>query len=117
MIFYGKPKIIKTEERRAEYLRCDYCKAKIKDTYYAVMTGHHDWGNDSVDSIEHKEICIKCIKDFTIKYLKENEDINSDYINIEKEYFIPNYYGNYDKYDIQNKLVEDDDLIVEEDNE
>lgn len=117
MIFYGKPKIIKKEERRAEYLRCDVCKNKITKTYYAVTTGHHDWGNDSIDSIEHKEICINCISKFTIEYLKENVKRNTDYIEIEKEYFRPSYYGNYDEYDKNNYLVEKDDLIVEEDNE
>ena len=110
MIFYGKPKIITIEKRQAEYLRCDVCNKKMKYTYYAVMTGHHDWGNDSVDSIEHQEICEKCINDFVVNYLNENTELDSNYINIEKEYFSSSYFGDYDKY--ENKLVENDEYDI-----
>lgn len=106
MKYYGKSKIKKIEERQVEYLRCDKCKSKIIDNYYDVTTGHYDWGNDSIDSIEHFEICEKCIVEFTKKYLKDAD--GTEYIDIERKYFIANSnrYGDYDKY--EDKLVEND---------
>lgn len=59
-------------------IKCDVCgkiiePPSIEDqykwmekpyTYYAVKTGHHDWGNDSIESIEERDICIDCIGKF-----------------------------------------------------
>lgn len=67
---------------------CDVCEKKFKDGYYyRVMTMHHDWGRDSVDSMEWKHICSdKCLKKEFQNYL-EKEKSNSKEIQIEKSYF------------------------------
>lgn len=64
---------------------CDVCKKEINtvNDYYEVTTGHNDWGNDSYDSVEYKDICSdKCLKQEFDSYLKSSYD--SKYINIEK---------------------------------
>lgn len=55
--------------------------------YYHIVTGHHDWGNDSCDSIEYKDACSEeCLSRFTQEWLKDEDVIKSDtaYIEIEK---------------------------------
>lgn len=42
--------------------------------YYEVTTGHHDWGNDSIDSIKTHDICCDCINSFVSEYLKNSDD-------------------------------------------
>lgn len=106
MKYYGEPKITTIEKRKAEYIRCDVCSKKITEYYYDVTTGHHDWGNDSIDSIEHNEICLDCIYNFTTDYLKGNNECMSDYIEIEKTYFSAIKCGDYDKW--EDRLVAND---------
>ena len=93
-------------EEKLEYIRCDKCKKKIeKGVYYEVKTGHNEWGAESVESIEYKQICTDCIKNFTMDYIEENKTRGSDYIEIEKERFRSGF-ENYDEY--EDKLVEED---------
>ena len=63
-----------------------YDKVKIA-VYYQITTGHHDWGNDSCDSIEHTDACSdECLSRFTQGWLKDEDVIRSDtaYIDINK---------------------------------
>lgn len=47
---------------------CDCCHEPITDPYYMqIDTGHHDWAEDSSDSIEVHEVHDQCI----LKYLGE----------------------------------------------
>lgn len=85
-------------------IKCDVCgkiiePPSIEDqykwmekpyTYYAVKTGHHDWGNDSIESIEERDICIDCIGKFVTDYLKDENGYRSRYIDIKTEHV---YYG------------------------
>ena len=65
-------------KRTVSGVKCDICgkivpasKLRAKDsTYYEVTTGHHEWGNDSVDSIERQDVCPNCIIPFISGYLK-----------------------------------------------
>lgn len=57
-------------------------------TYYHIVTGHHDWGNDSCDSIEFRDACCdECLSRFIQEWLKDKNVIRSDtaYIEISKE--------------------------------
>lgn len=82
-------------------LYCDKCKKLIRQyahdefkdirqiqyhnlvEWYEVTTGHHDWGNDSIDSITHSDICTNCIDDiFTSFKVRASED-TTEYIDIE----------------------------------
>ena len=61
----------------------NYCTRK----YMEVTTGHHDWGNDSIDSIEVHHICStecmdKYMRNFYMTFC-QNEDSGTDYIEIE----------------------------------
>lgn len=52
---------------------CDVCKKEIKlgETYLDITTGHHDWGNDSVESIKHHDCCsFDCAKHYIDEYEK-----------------------------------------------
>lgn len=113
MKYYGKPKIEKVESRLCEYLRCDCCKKKINNSrrYFMATIGHNDWGNDSIDSIEHKDICEKCLNKYVKQYFNENKDSATAYIDIHTDEFVKNssYYGKYDRY--EDRLVEEDTLI------
>ena len=53
-------------------------------SFYQVTTGHNDWGNDSVDSITHMEICPSCLVNEYSDYVdRSSKGINSEYIEIE----------------------------------
>lgn len=53
-------------------------------SFYQVTTGHNDWGNDSVDSITHMDICPSCLVNEYSDYVdRSSKGINSEYINIE----------------------------------
>ena len=54
--------------------------------YYNVTTGHRDWGHDSCDSIEHYDICPRCINKFVADYLGNENSGLSAYIEIETKH-------------------------------
>lgn len=80
---------------------CDVCKKEIKqresnsvkgdyvtESFYKVTTSHSDWGNDSVDSVESKDICSdECLKVLFEEYLDSGSDTKE--IKVVKDY---NYY-------------------------
>jgi hypothetical protein len=54
---------------------CDICKKEIpsKKGYWHLTTQHHDWGNDSVESIETFDICSKeCMDKKYGEYMKDS---------------------------------------------
>lgn len=60
-----------------ETMYCDVCNGIIDDnkSYWELTTGHHDWGNDSCDSIEHFDICSEdCLRKKFDEYAKESGD-------------------------------------------
>lgn len=83
-------KIVTKEESVlvSEKLFCDHCRKEIKGPYWTVMTGHHDWGDDSIDSTVKKDICsILCLNSEVENYYvlsnKSNGAYNTQYIEIE----------------------------------
>ena len=66
---------------------CDICKKDI-DTdkgYWELTTGHHDWGNDSVDSIEYFDICSEdCLRKKFDEYITKSgrNDWNTMYFEV-----------------------------------
>ena len=90
--------VVTAEMRKVTGVRCDICKKVLRHSrdshpgqkypkYYEVTTGHHDWGNDSCDSIKHRDICHGCITTFVSEYLKGNH--GTAYIDIETTYYQP----------------------------
>lgn len=74
--------ITKVQERVVKTI-CDCCKKEItnwedadrfnaenESKYFRVTTGHHDWGNDSIESICYLDICPNCINDYFRKYIE-----------------------------------------------
>ena len=60
-------------------IKCDVCGKDIKyqDNYFRIIMQHHDWGNDSCDSIEIFDVCSKdCILPKLSNYFKycDNSD-------------------------------------------
>lgn len=70
-------------------IKCDICDKVIPwhEKFYHVTTGHTDWGNDSVDSIEDFDLCSdECLYEFLGKDWKAlKEARESAYIDIESE--------------------------------
>ena len=85
-------KVVYRFRQKVEAVECDICKRLIKPTnynklesrYFDVVTGHNDWGNDSIESRQHFDICPECIGDFMTKYTKEVK--GSEYIEVETTY-------------------------------
>lgn len=82
-----------------EKVICDWCKKDIpfnnefswlkeeKFKCYEVVTGHHDWGNDSCESIEyHQFCCTECLTKFLEEYYKDASDTAYSDIKIEFYY-------------------------------
>ena len=55
--------------------------------YYHVMSGHHDWGNDSIDSVESLDYCsLECVHQGLDGFYKEYApNSNTAYFEIEAE--------------------------------
>ena len=72
-------------------LICDACKKEIDITkqneiYYHVCSGHNEWGNDSVDSVESFDACSDgCLITLVKEWLKKWGGYNTAYINIERQ--------------------------------
>lgn len=92
--------VVYKKKRMITGVGCDICGKLIPpyekwthnedSLYFDVMTGHHDWGNDSCESIEHRDICPDCIDKFVSDYLRDCSD--TGYLEIEKEFVSPNDY-------------------------
>lgn len=90
-------------EQKVPYITelcCDKCKKIIKRKiscefknirkisndrveWYDVTTGHHDWGNDSIDSIQDSNICTDCIDDILAEFKDKASGNTTRYIEIE----------------------------------
>ena len=86
MKIYEKKEVTITQETLIKIV-CDICGREIDDDDYCfeVTTGHHDWGNDSCDSVEEKQICSdECLQREFIHYLCDPND--TKYLRIEHDY-------------------------------
>lgn len=90
---------VKSLEKVNVGIKCDNCERmyslipikdciRIRDKekkFYHVRTGHHDWGNDSIDSVEYYDFCCyKCLHSFFEMYFLRN-DSETAYMDIETE--------------------------------
>lgn len=73
-----------------ETTHCDVCNKPI-DTdkgYWHLITGHHDWGNDSIDSVKYFDMCSEdCLRKNFDEYVKESgkNDWNTMYFEVNRE--------------------------------
>lgn len=68
---------------------CDICKKEIDTNKgsWELTTGHHDWGRDSVDSVEHFDVCSEaCLTIKFAEYVNESgkNDWNTMYFEVER---------------------------------
>lgn len=78
--------IFKHYGKEFELLKRNVRKTTERVSYYHVTAGHHDWGNDSVDSITHMDICPSCLVNEYSDYVdRASKGFNTEYINIEHE--------------------------------
>lgn len=89
---------------------CDGCGKRLFTTFhkpnsyniyervdvYKITTGHHDWGNDSIDSIEEKLFCKDCFMKEVDKYKQQTIGRNNTRY-IEIEHNLENDYGEYEE--------------------
>lgn len=82
----------------ARVRKCDVCGKVIRDSrdkiktgkrtdYWKLTTGHNDWGNDSIESIESFDICSpKCLQKKFDEYIKDSDnECNSWYFEVSHE--------------------------------
>lgn len=86
-------------KRKVTGIKCDICEKIIpvnrgrESMYFEVYTGHNDWGNDSCESLETKDVCPDCINKFTTEYLQHAPG-TSRYIEI-----ITTYASSYERWE------------------
>lgn len=84
--------VVVRKRSKIESIECDVCKRLIKPTnrYFDVVTGHHDWGEESGESREYFDICPNCIAVFVLKYTQECSE--TGYLEMESEYLCEDKY-------------------------
>lgn len=88
-------KVVYKTVKKLVGIKCDKCgkmiltdnKEKYSNRYFEVSTGHRDWGNDSVDSIENYDLCASCVGEFATEYLESAK--GTAWIDIETCYVYP----------------------------
>jgi hypothetical protein len=69
-------------------VKCDICGKEITGKYWRLTTHHHDWGNDSVDSYEHSDLCSReCINKALDDYIKHCEVSYTQCFELEQDIF------------------------------
>ena len=76
-------KTVEVYESVLDKVICDTCNKEIESgKYFEVTTGHHRWGNDSMESFKESDYCSKeCLDVAYNKYY--DEILETDYFNIE----------------------------------
>lgn len=92
--------VVISKEYRVTGVKCDICGRIIPavtfyrtdaSKYFRVTTGHNDWGNDSCDSVKHRDICPECVGKFVSDYLGDKNGYDTAYIEVETEWVSATY--------------------------
>lgn len=98
---YKKAQMVKCETIVAVDYFCDICKKRIYTDvkgnpklsgqlieYYNIVSGHNDWGNDSIESRESSIVCKECLTTALMQYKNaaERNPHNSCYIEVEHQF-------------------------------
>lgn len=85
-IYKTTERIVKTE--RIVGIKCDICQKEITGKYWQLTTHHDDWGNDSVDSYSHSDLCSReCINKALDDYINDCEDSCTQCFELEQDFF------------------------------
>ncbi len=77
-----------TEIKSIVGIKCDICKKEISGKYWNLTTYHNDWGNDSVDSYSHYDLCSReCINKALDNYIEDCEDSITQCFELEQDFF------------------------------
>lgn len=77
-----------TEIKTIAGIKCDICKKEISGKYWNLTTHHHDWGNDSIDSYSHSDLCSReCINKALDDYINDCEDSITQCFELEQDFF------------------------------
>lgn len=69
-------------------IKCDICKKEITGKYWQLTTHHDDWGNDSIESYSHYDLCSKeCINKALDDYINDCEDSCTQCFELEQDFF------------------------------
>lgn len=98
---YKNEQMVKCETIVAVDYICDICKKRIYTDikgkltkldniveYYNIVSGHNDWGNDSVESRESMIVCKECLTTALMRYKNqaERQPYNTCYIEVDHQY-------------------------------
>ena len=76
-VYYEKEERLVTKSFPVDaYLYCDICGKEIPNMTYHwnITTGHHDWFNDSCDSIQDFDVCsAECVQYKLKSYLEDSD--------------------------------------------
>ena len=96
MKHYGKTykkNVVTKQYHDIEYITCDNCKRKIQpcknvresdSRYVKVHTWHSDWGYESAESHEYKDLCPQCAQEYVSKYISDMS--GTEELELENEY-------------------------------
>lgn len=99
--YHKNVQMVKCETTVAVDYFCDICKKRIYTDvkgkltkldniveYYNIVSGHNDWGNDSIESRESMIVCKECLTTALMQYKNaaERKPYNSRYIEVEHKY-------------------------------
>ena len=80
-------KIIRTETLEA--VKCDICEKEITGKFWRLTTHHHDWGNDSIDSYMHFDLCSReCINRALDDYISDCEGSYTQCFELEQDFLL-----------------------------
>jgi hypothetical protein len=92
---FKKKEVVKIEEVYIGF-QCDYCKKKFNrdenddddDDYYSFNSHHSYWGDDSIESYDHYEVCSgKCFIG-KVKEILKNENCRTLKIDDKERWFL-----------------------------
>lgn len=68
-------------------IKCDICKKEITGKFWHLTKHHNDWGNDSIDSYEHFDLCSReCINKALDDYINDCEESNTQCFELEQDF-------------------------------
>lgn len=79
-------KIIRTET--IAVVKCDICGKEITGKFWQLTRHHYDWGNDSIDSYKHFDLCSReCINRALDDYIIDCGTSNTQCFELEQDFF------------------------------
>lgn len=85
----------KTIQREVVERKCNICGKLIDPSnWFRIITSHHDWGNDSIESVESRDSCsAACTNEFSNEYINGSysSKFNTKKIEITHMRFIDKY--------------------------